>query len=628
MQQVLVPSVFEQGGLKRLQGMLKANRRRLLKACAACRAAKAKCDLTLPCRRCIDKGVADACIAGGCGDGKAVVRVERPQQQPSTLQLGTGDLDLSQVGELSQLALKVLWFYGFAFRSFNSLFKDMPRPMANVFGRGLKALALLERRRATEWRQTWEAADGRQHKLLEQDAGFVDSLASTCEGWEGSQSIGFIGIKYNAREQRRSSVAVNEWFTDWIGSHREEFLARMASNEVCLSSSQLRLMLETLFDLIQAHEARTQLFLHTTRHFTSSSPSASSSSALAGAGRASDPKYKTKVGGKGFSSYTMWFPRLEQSMFSLHRRSGQLLRYTSQAAYLADGSPAVAQRTWAVISPNEYEQAIEQMPPLQRRAYQCLRNTQFGCSYHASNADPLLVLQRESFGYLASSPEYSPVLDELTDIIEQIFRPYVEQAEALPAAPDAFRSSLSLPPSTRPSLSASSLSPSPSLSAPSLSAPSAPALAPDEPPSFPPPPSPPSPPTPSRQALPLPSPPPPSPHTSPPPPPSTSPSLPPPPPSSPPPPATPALSTPSPPAPAPPPPSKTPAALPPPPSTPGALPQQTSPRVSSPVAGSRAQEGGRHGAHHDPTLRGCTVRVPALSPVCSALVALDRKSVV
>lgn len=487
MQQVLVPSVFEQGGLKRLQGMLKANRRRLLKACAACRAAKAKCDLTLPCRRCIDKGVADACIAGGCGDGKAVVRVERPQQQPSTLQLGTGDLDLSQVGELSQLALKVLWFYGFAFRSFNSLFKDMPRPMANVFGRGLKALALLERRRATEWRQTWEAADGRQHKLLEQDAGFVDSLASTCEGWEGSQSIGFIGIKYNAREQRRSSVAVNEWFTDWIGSHREEFLARMASNEVCLSSSQLRLMLETLFDLIQAHEARTQLFLHTTRHFTSSSPSASSSSALAGAGRASDPKYKTKVGGKGFSSYTMWFPRLEQSMFSLHRRSGQLLRYTSQAAYLADGSPAVAQRTWAVISPNEYEQAIEQMPPLQRRAYQCLRNTQFGCSYHASNADPLLVLQRESFGYLASSPEYSPVLDELTDIIEQIFRPYVEQAEALPAAPDAFRSSLSLPPSTRPSLSASSLSPSPSLSAPSLSAPSAPALAPDEPPSFPPP---------------------------------------------------------------------------------------------------------------------------------------------
>ena len=150
--------------------------------------------------------------------------------------LTPGACEASRAGSMPEM-LGILWQnQGVSPKRAEGIFAKMPHRLQSILKQGLDAAQALLSQKAA---QCLPAPHG-----LEQGTSDAEAAAQAGAGdggsWSGGAQVGYQRICIDPGSNRWHTCSVNDWTSNLAGLHREEFLARMANNDMGLASTELR----------------------------------------------------------------------------------------------------------------------------------------------------------------------------------------------------------------------------------------------------------------------------------------------------------------------------------------------------------------------------------------------------
>ena len=147
-----------------------------------------------------------------------------------------GACQASRPGSMPEM-LGILWQnQGVSQKKAEGMFAKMPQRLQSILKRGLDAAQVFLSQKAA---QCLPAPHG-----LDQGTSDAEAAAQAGAGddgsWSGGAQVGYQRICIEPASNRWHTCSVNDWTSTLAGLHREEFLARMANNDMGLASTELR----------------------------------------------------------------------------------------------------------------------------------------------------------------------------------------------------------------------------------------------------------------------------------------------------------------------------------------------------------------------------------------------------
>jgi hypothetical protein len=245
------------------------------RSCKVCRSLKKKCDEQRPCSRCLSKGEPDKCVDWEpdfksvrkvtLGNGKGLTRgfpgeaydngnpgftetavVERPLpfRGGGVTQISfSSECPLTAVMERmgwSHAILLRTWEFGFNADALINIFASVPQDLADVLKTGFASLDIIQNKKCAADRvQSANLAGGGEDFLPRAGGGscYFDDMEDRL--WDRRRDCGYLRLDFEPRSQRRRHAFLNTHFSNLIGLHKEETLARIANREMPLPMTEV-----------------------------------------------------------------------------------------------------------------------------------------------------------------------------------------------------------------------------------------------------------------------------------------------------------------------------------------------------------------------------------------------------
>jgi len=343
-----------EGKPKRIQGPRGSS-------CEACRKGKRKCDEDRPCRRCVAKGPdAEAqCVR------ELLEKREKDNQVARPIKYRTKSIDIAGVSP-GLAAHKKLPHPMLAMGMMNAVPQQVWIDIFNNLTPRLHKITMDILNSAFEKMQAMMAAAGSGGNSPSPSSPKTEENAA--HKWAESARCGFIAMDFAEDTGRRSCVSVNK-FGSWglFDMHREEALSRLAQDELKLPTTQLRNFC-LLFDfLVGPADTRATRYLLATRR-----------------------QDATKA---------------------------VFIRSSNKRHHLPDGRLKSYTATFAVLSPEEYDSAINQAPDLGEPLVKAAGRTVSGADIFASGQ----IMEEENMKNMLETEEGRRGMDNLANELTKKF---------------------------------------------------------------------------------------------------------------------------------------------------------------------------------------------------------------
>eukprot|EP00960_Hanusia_phi_P032675 749996-Hanusia_phi.AAC.2 len=245
----------QKSDLYKMRRWLSTSRHIAKSACEACRKAKAKCQETRPCTRCISRGLP-------CGDIPSsqltivhtIDTIDRPLMTLRDGVMLIHDDVVFRDQESKKLpvrALRMIWEWGFVAKDLEKMFKAMTPSLRSSFGRALGALETL-------------AHHSMPSNVNEDFQPAISQASAEHSIWENS-SIGYQCFTWDPIKNKRTSANCNQTMAGFFRLHREEGLARIAGNDARIPTTDLRFLCQFMEDMLRTGHSEGVLLRQTTK---------------------------------------------------------------------------------------------------------------------------------------------------------------------------------------------------------------------------------------------------------------------------------------------------------------------------------------------------------------------------
>ncbi|EKX45881.1 hypothetical protein GUITHDRAFT_108332 [Guillardia theta CCMP2712] len=362
------------GNLYKMRRWLSSSRHPTKKACDACRSAKAKCQDSRPCKRCIAKGIFCS------GQDTAI----EPEEQVESSQIAMKDGVMliyndvafrdTDVGKLPQRILRLVWEWSFVANDLEAIFNAMPSSLQTSIANAVSAVETM-----ASMNHVMDVPSG--HQLMNDTC--ANAMFSTdTSGWD-STNLGYQCFTWDPILQKRTSVNCNAVMADFFGLSREEWLAKMAGNDGRIPTTDLRYLCMILEDLL-----------------CMSNPT------------------------------VVHYLRFSKNLFKQGHKEGVLVRSTTKKLYDSAGRVCKVAMSFAPISAEEYDRALLQAPDLCEPMMKALDDEPKSGIQLIEDGT---LAQKESIHTLCRTPNGKKKLDKLASIIDSRFAHLVSLANGLRA---------------------------------------------------------------------------------------------------------------------------------------------------------------------------------------------------
>jgi len=360
------------GNLYKMRRWLSSSRHPTKKACDACRSAKAKCQDSRPCKRCIAKGIL-------CS-GQETSNEPEEHAESSQVAMKDGSMliynDLafrdSEVGKLPQRILRLVWEWSFLANDLEAMFNAMPSSLQTSIANALSAVET-----TASLNNMLDIPSA--HQMVNESCS--NALFSTdMTGWD-STNLGYQCFTWDPIQQKRTSANCNAVMADFFGLSREEWLAKMTGNDGRIPTTDLRYLCMLLEDLLSLSNPTVVHYL-----------------------------------------------RFSKNLFKQGHREGVLVRQTTKKLYDNAGRVCRVAMSFAPISAEEYDHALLQAPELCEPMMKALDDEP---KSGIQLIEDSTLAQKESISALCRTPNGKKKLDKLAAIIDNRFSHIVSQANRL-----------------------------------------------------------------------------------------------------------------------------------------------------------------------------------------------------
>ena len=231
------------------------------RSCQQCRKGRRKCSQTRPCVQCVARGDGKDC----CDDNAQ--QIHRPLSSAQTLQLTavSGLVKARELmlpgwmGDFGAILLSRMGESGFPMDQMQNILLNLPPSVSTVLAEWFPVVCKAYAKRlcrAHEHHQHERAGapqDPRSHPTI---AGWNDHESSQEERMEELDQLAghenWFSIVYDPVSGRRNAVHVGRGMAAMLGMHHEEFMARVAANDLPLLCSEVETLCHFLHTLIDS----------------------------------------------------------------------------------------------------------------------------------------------------------------------------------------------------------------------------------------------------------------------------------------------------------------------------------------------------------------------------------------